>query len=135
MAFYNDPHALNKLTPPPILTRIHRDNRRSLTEGELEFTLWFGPIPVRWIARHEPGPTETSFADRQIRGPLDAWHHEHVFSEAANGVAVADQITYTHGAGAWGVFTRLVFNPLMLRLLFLYRSLRTRWGVRRLAKQ
>ena len=129
-AFHNQPRAFGKLTPLPIFMQMHRDERTSLTDGEVEFTLWFGPIPARWIARHEPGPTETSFADRQIKGPLGSWRHEHIFQEVSGGIELTDRITYTYGHGAWGVYTRLIFNPLMLRLLFFYRHLRTRLGVR-----
>src|SRR5436190_18104556 len=80
-AFHNDPRAINRLTPPPIFVQCLRDDRTSLTGGELLFRLWFGPIPVRWLARHEPGPTENSFQDRMIAGPLDSWLHQHIFKE------------------------------------------------------
>ena len=55
MDFHNDPQALARLTPPPPLMfmQVLRDDRTSLTDGELEFRLWFGPIAVRWLARHE----------------------------------------------------------------------------------
>ena len=86
MRFHEDPRALARLTPPPIIMQLHRDERRSLTEGELEFTLWFGPIPIRWLARHEPGPAPHSFADSQVKGPLAFWRHEHIFTEVAGGV-------------------------------------------------
>ena len=33
-----DPRALARLTPPPIFMRVLRDDRRSLTEGEIDFT-------------------------------------------------------------------------------------------------
>ena len=77
--FHQHQQALAKLTPPPIIMQLHRDDRRSLTEGELEFTLWFGPLPIRWIARHEPGPTPDSFADTQVLGPMAFWRHEHIY--------------------------------------------------------
>jgi uncharacterized protein len=132
IAFHEHPRAFAKLTPPPIFVQMHRNALKSLTEGEVEFTLWFGPIPARWIARHEPGPTTTSFADRQIKGPLKAWRHEHIFTEVSDGVELTDCITYEHQPGGWwGIFTRLFFNRMMLRVLFTYRHLRTRLGVRR----
>lgn len=131
IAFHSDPDALARLTPPPIIVRLHRDDRSSLTEGELEFTLWFGPIPVRWIARHEPGPTPVSFADRQVRGPLRAWRHEHLLEVVAGGVRLTDRIVFEHAAGGpWSIFTRLAFARINLRLLFLYRHMRTRFGTR-----
>ena len=129
VAFHNDKRAIRWLTPPPILIRFHRDERTSLTSGELDFTLWFGPLPVKWTARHEPGPTETSFQDRMLRGPLDTWVHQHVFREVPGGVELQDHLTYAHRGGLWGIFTRLLFDGLPLRILFIYRH----WQTRRIA--
>jgi ligand-binding SRPBCC domain-containing protein len=131
IAFHSDPAALSRLTPPPVIMQLHRDDRSSLTEGELEFTLWFGPVPARWVARHEPGPTATSFADRQIRGPLKSWRHEHVFEAVPGGVKLTDHIRYEHAeGGAWSLFTRVFFSKPNLRVFFIYRHLRTRLGTR-----
>ena len=129
--FHEDPRALARLTPPPIIMQLHRDDRRSLTEGEIEFTLWFGPIPFRWIARHEPGPRPHSFADRQVKGPLAYWRHEHIFREVEGGVELTDRIRLAHRRNLLGVFTWLAFDGLPLRLLFAYRHWRTRRALRR----
>lgn len=126
IAFHGDPRALGWLTPPPIIMRIQHDTRSSLTEGDLEFTLWFLFVPVRWTARHEPGSTETSFRDRMLRGPMRFWLHEHRFEEVDDGIELVDHVTYEHKRGWQGVLTRLVFDGLPLRLLFFYRHLRTR---------
>lgn len=128
--FHEGPSALARLTPPPIIMQLHRDERRSLTEGELEFTLWFGPIPIRWLARHEPGPTTHSFADSQVKGPLAYWRHEHIFTEVEGGVELTDRIELAHRGGLTGVFTRLAFDGLPLRVLFAYRHWRTRRALR-----
>ena len=130
IAFHEDPRALSILTPPPIFMQKVRDDRTSLTAGDLEFRLWFGPLPVRWWARHEPGPTETSFTDRQIEGPMAHWEHQHVFTPVAGGVELLDHITLAHKPGLPGLLTRLIFDGLPLRLLFFYRHLRTRLALR-----
>lgn len=124
--FHADPRALAKLTPPPIVMRLHRDERSSMTQGEIEFTLWFGPLPIRWIARHEPGPSPHSFADQQIKGPLAYWRHEHIFTEKSGGVELTDRIVLEHRPGIVGWMTRLFFDGLPLRMLFAYRHQRTR---------
>lgn len=130
VAFHDQPGALQKLTPPPIFPQALRDTRTSLTAGELEFRLWFGPIPVRWLARHEPGPIATSFTDRMVEGPLAYWVHQHIFEPVPEGVALIDRITLAHKPGLVGLLTRLVFDGLPLRFLFVYRHWRTRMGVR-----
>jgi hypothetical protein len=130
-AFHEDPKALSRLTPFPIIMRVHRDERSSLSEGELEFTLWFGPIPARWIARHETGPTPTSFVDRMVKGPMRAWRHEHIFQETAGGIEMTDRITYEHRpVSFWGVFTRIFFSKPFLAFLFFYRHQRTKAATR-----
>jgi len=127
-AFHADPNAFGKLTPPPIFAQVHRRELNSMTDGELEFTLWFGPLPVRWLAKHEPGPTEHSFADRMMRGPMRFWLHRHIFEPVEGGVRLTDRITLAHKPGFPGLLTRLFFDGLPLRFLFFYRHLRTRWG-------
>lgn len=134
MAFHSEPGALWKLTPPPIFPQALQDTRTSLTSGELVFRLWFGPIPVRWVARHEPGPTPTSFTDRMIEGPMALWEHQHIFETVAGGTALVDRIALAHKSGLPGLLTRLVFDGLPLRILFLYRHWRTRQGVRQYAE-
>lgn len=135
-AFHAAPNAFRKLTPPPIIMQLHRNELKSLTDGEVEFTLWFGPVPLRWIAQHEPGPTETSFIDRQISsGPLKYWEHQHIFREVEGGVELVDHITYAHKSRLpLGLFTQLVFHPIFLRILFLYRHIRTRLALRAASK-
>lgn len=129
MAFHEDPSALAKLSPPPIFMQLHRDGRTSLTEGTLEFTLWFGPLPIRWTAQHQPGPTDTSFADMMLKGPMAYWRHEHIFEPAQEGVTLIDRVTLAHKPGLAGILTRLMFDGIPLRILFYYRHLRTRMAV------
>jgi ligand-binding SRPBCC domain-containing protein len=125
IAFHENPSNLPKLTPPPIFIHIQRDNRSSLSEGEIEFTLWFGPFPVTWLALHEPGPTGHSFADLALNSPLDYWRHEHIFEQLENGVALVDRVSYAHKPGFRGIVTRLFFGKIPLVILFNYRHLQT----------
>lgn len=128
--FHSKAGTLKKLTPPPIFVQIRRDDRITMTEGEVDFTLWFGPIPVRWIARHEPGPIDTSFIDRMIRGPMAYWQHEHIFEAVPDGVALTDRLTFAHKKGLQGILTLLLFDGIPLRILFFYRHWRTRLALK-----
>ena len=133
MAFHVHPKAFKRLTPPPIFIQVHRNELTSLRNGEVEFTLWFGVIPVRWIARHEAGPIETSFMDRQIKGPLERWEHQHLFQPIEGEPAkteLIDRITIEHKTGWRGWLTRLFLDGLPLRFLFMYRHQRTKWALR-----
>lgn len=131
-AFHAQPDAFSKLTPPPIFVQMRENKLTSLTNGTVDFNLWFGPIPVHWIAQHRPGPTPTSFIDQQISGPLAYWEHHHLMRAVTDGVELIDRITIEHKSGLAGLLTRLFFDGLPLRLLFIYRHLRTRLGMRRL---
>ena len=126
MRFHRSPGAFQRLSMPPLVTRIDRDGRRSLTEGELAFTLWIGPVPIPWTARHEPGPIETSFRDVQVAGPMASWEHEHIFISHPQGARMVDRIVYAHHPGWRGWMTRLFFDGPALRLLFVYRHWQTR---------
>ena len=124
--FHEDPRALQRLTPVFMPLKIVRDERRSLTEGDVELRMGPGPLSFRWLARHEPGPTEASFTDRMAKGPMAHFVHQHIFEELASGVALTDRITLAHRPGWRGILTRLVFDGPALRLLFMYRHWRTR---------
>ena len=71
-----------------------------------------------------------SFVDRQISGPMQSWVHTHSFTQKADGVELQDQIVLEHKPGLPGLLTRLMFDGLPLRILFLYRHFRTRLGTR-----
>jgi len=131
IAFHEAPDVFGKLAPPPIFMRIQEDNRTSLTDGDLKFTLWFGPVPISWHAQHEPGPTEHSFADLMLDGPMQYWRHEHIFEEAEGGIRLIDRVTIAHKRGFQGLLTRLMFDGIPLRILFFYRHLRTRIALER----
>lgn len=126
--FHQDTSALRRLSPPPIFAQLH--HIEPLAEGSLsEFTLWFGPIPVRWRAIHSH-VSNAGFTDTQEQGPLQFWQHQHQFVAIdEKRTEVRDSIQYTHPAGWRGLFTRLVFNKPGLWALFSYRKLATRRAV------
>lgn len=129
VAFHESPDAFSKLVPPPMIAQLREDNRTSNTEGDLKFTLWMGPIPIKWHAQHQTGPTETSFADLMVDGPMAYWRHEHIFTDVEGGVKLTDRVTLAHKAGLQGLLTRLMFDGIPLKFLFFYRHLRTKWVV------
>lgn len=124
--FHRDTRALRRLTPPPMLAVMGRVE--PLAEGSTaEFTLWLGPVPIRWLARHHDVDALHGFTDEQVRGPLQHWRHTHRFSLIEPGITrVNERIEYEHRSGLMGLFTRLMFSPLGLRFLFAYRARVTR---------
>lgn len=131
-AFHRDTRVLKKLTPPPIFAQIHAFE--PLGEGSrASFTLWFGPLPVRWEAVHsDVGPH--GFTDTQVKGPLASWQHTHRFSATGpSRTRVDERIVYQHAGGVRGLISRLLFARPALYLLFTARKYLTRRGVSRLS--
>lgn len=132
-AFHGDTCALKDLTPPPIITQIHRVE--PLGEGSrAEFTLWFGPLPIRWCAVHSAvGPN--GFTDTQESGPMKYWAHTHRFTALSDELTqIHEHIEYAHHTGLRGLFSRLLFFRPGLYMLFTARKMLTRWHLRRRAK-
>jgi ligand-binding SRPBCC domain-containing protein len=138
LRFHEKPNALKLLTPPTLIVQIIRDQRVSIIQGTVEFILWFGPLPVRWKARHESGPIPTSFTDRMIIGPMARWEHQHIFrtvearidGRIENCVELSDKLTFSHKHGWQGWLTRFLFGDPALAFLFWYRHWRTQRACR-----
>ena len=127
--FHRDTRALKRLTPPPVFVRLHRVE--PLAEGSVsEFTLWVGPLPLRWTAVHR-GVGDRGFTDVQAEGPAAKWEHTHTFVPLADGrTEIREHIEYEHKSGPIGLVTRILFAKPNLLGMFFYRSLVTRWHLR-----
>ena len=131
--FHRDPHILKRLTPPPLIMQIH--HFEPLAEGSIaDFTLWFGPLPIRWVAVHVNVNFPHSFTDIQRAGPLKYWRHTHSFIPISNSLTrVNDTIEFAHDACPKGLLSRLLFPRPALKMLFTYRKAVTRWMIESLA--
>ena len=130
-AFHRDTGVLKQLTPFPIIAQLHQFE--PMEEGSnAYFTLWFGPVPLRWHAVHSNvGPW--GFTDTQVSGPLRSWQHTHRFTAIdPETTRVDDHIVFEHEGGLRGVVTRLLFAWPGLLYLFTARKWLTRRGVARL---
>ena len=134
-AFHFEPGILKTLTPPLMIMQVHKFEPLA-EESVAEFTMWMGPIPVRWKAVHSK-VSKTSFTDTQVSGPMKSWVHTHTFSELSDNVTeVHEHIEYEHFGGLRGIWSRLLFPRPGLIALFTIRKLITRREVRkRLADQ
>jgi ligand-binding SRPBCC domain-containing protein len=83
--FHASAESLRAITPPLIPITLHSAPRQMADGDEMDFTMWMGPLPVRWVARVED-VSSTGFLDRQVQGPFSAWMHRHSF-------AVVDEAT------------------------------------------
>ena len=127
-AFHHSTAALKQLSPPPMWVQLH--HVEPMDEGSTaEFTLWLGPLPIRWHAIHH-NVSHFGFTDVQLRGPARFWRHTHTFTPLPDGrTRVDDHVEYEHDTGWRGLLTRFLFSPPNLKLLFTYRKWATQRGV------
>lgn len=128
--FHRQSASMGAITPPPVIVRIQRAPAILNSEDEMAFTMWMGPVPIRWLARIEE-VTPTGFVDRQLRGPFRQWVHRHTFRSVSPTVTeVIDEITITLSDTwywklvGWGMYQSLP-------LLFAYRA----WQTKRLVRK
>lgn len=123
-AFHQDSRALKLLTPPPVFVQMHRVDL--LSEGSIaDFTLWMGPLPVRWVAAHSEVEMLSGFTDTQMRGPFASWVHRHSFEPCgAAETEVIDDIQAEFCRGFSGLLGRLMW--VNLPFMFFYRGWVTR---------
>ena len=128
--FHHGTDALKRLTPPPTIVQLQEIE--PLTEGSVSrFTLWVGPLPLRWKAVHRE-VSEYGFTDIQAEGPAKKWVHRHRFTPATQDTTeIHEHIEYEHKRGFWGIVTRFLFARPNLYVMFTYRKFATRWHLRR----
>jgi ligand-binding SRPBCC domain-containing protein len=124
-AFHAAAASLGAITPPLMPMQLHHAPERLDAGDEMRFTLWLGPLPVRWLACLEEATPE-GFVDRQVEGPFAAWTHRHRFvavDEATTEVVDEIEARFKRHV-VWGVVGLAMW--LGLPLLFAYRGWKTR---------
>ncbi len=129
--FHFQPGILKVLTPPLMIMQVHRFD--PLADGSIgEFTMWMGPIPVRWKAEHS-NVSQTSFTDTQVSGPMKSWVHTHTFRSLGDDLTeVHEHIEFEHFGGLKGLWSRMLFPKIGLNVLFSIRKRITRRKVAQL---
>jgi ligand-binding SRPBCC domain-containing protein len=127
--FHADTSALKTLNPPFVIVQLHRVD--PMADGSIsEFTLWMGPLPIRWRAIHS-GVGTNGFTDTLVNGPLASWRHTHRFKLMnENTTEILEHIEYEYLSGWRGIIPRMLFGRLGLTFLFTYRK----WATRRALK-
>jgi len=129
-AFHFEPGILKILTPPLMIMRVHQFEPLA-EESIADFTMWMGPIPVRWQAVHS-NVSASGFTDTQTSGPMKSWIHTHSFAARnENTTEVHEHIVFEHFGGLRGIWSRILFPRFALLALFTMRKLITRREVRR----
>jgi ligand-binding SRPBCC domain-containing protein len=123
--FHSSSASMGAITPPPIIVRVHAAPLKLTSGDRMDFTLWAGPVAIRWVACIEDASTR-GFTDRQLSGPFGSWAHRHEFVRVADDTTdVVDRIEATYKKHLWwGLVGRLMW--LGMPILFAYRAKRTR---------
>ena len=59
-AFHQQQASLASITPPPIRVELHRIPEPFASGGVMDFTLWFGPLPIHSVKSISPPPVNGS---------------------------------------------------------------------------
>lgn len=124
-AFHRQSASMGAITPPPVIVKVHSAPELLADGDEMDFTLWLGPLPIRWHARIE-AVSEAGFIDRQLRGPFRKWEHHHRFEQVdETTTAVIDEVTAELSSNLfWKVVGASMW--LSLPMLFAFRGWKTR---------
>jgi ligand-binding SRPBCC domain-containing protein len=125
-SFHADTSALKVLNPPFVIVQLHRVD--PMAEGSIsEFTLWMGPLPIRWRAIHsDVGPS--GFTDTLEDGVMASWRHTHSFEKIDERLTqIREHIEYEYLSDWRGLASGILFSRLGLMALFTYRK----WATRR----
>ena len=128
--FHSSTMALKILTPPPLFVKFN--HLEPMGEGSrADFTMWFGPIPIHWVAVHSAVDPIEGFTDTQVEGPFKTWIHRHTFNRLSDDTTlIIDEFKgQLSDHLIRGVVSRFMW--LTLPILFSYRARQTRLAVER----
>ena len=120
--FHQREDVLDLLTPPWQPVKIIRREGGLEIGATTEFIIQLAFIPVPWIARHvECRPYEV-FIDRQIKGPMVSWEHQHIFKQKeSQQTQLIDRIDYEIPGGWLSEFILGWWVNSRLKEMFKYR--------------
>ena len=122
--FHAQSDSMRAIAPPPIVVQMHTAPTELAEGDEMVFSLWFGPLPVRWRARIED-VTPAGFIDRQLAGPFETWVHRHSFLPIDETTTeIRDEIELTLQRNPFWSMVGMAMR-INLPFLFVYRAWRT----------
>jgi ligand-binding SRPBCC domain-containing protein len=124
-AFHRQSKSMGAITPLPAIVRVHQAPHELGEGDEMEFTIWIGPLPIRWKAHIEQVYSQ-GFTDQQLRGPFKKWTHRHSFHPLdPETTEIQDEIEATLRVHLlWGLVGLGMW--LGLPVMFAYRAWKTR---------
>ena len=101
--FHEQADVLSLLIPPWESARVIQPAKISKVGADAIIeTKLFGPIKIRWIARHTLYDPPRMFEDVQLKGPFRSWRHRHIVESHVEGAILRDVIDYEPPLGFLG---------------------------------
>lgn len=120
--FFQDPHNLERITPPTLNFHIQKVSSSEITQGTLiDYTLKIHGVPVKWRTKIDQWDPPSKFVDTQLQGPYSLWHHTHEFRPFCGGTLMVDTVRYRVPMGylGWLVAGKIVRSE--VESIFSYR--------------
>jgi ligand-binding SRPBCC domain-containing protein len=125
-AFFTHAKNLLRITPPDMSFKVTSENLPDEIYPGMIITYRLKPllgIPVSWATEITHVVPMKYFVDEQRHGPYRMWHHEHHFSEAADGgVLMRDVVHYQLPLGILGRLAHWLLVNKQLTNIFDYRK-------------
>lgn len=123
--FHRRADSMAAITPPLMPVQLDPAPERMDSGDQMAFTMWLGPLPVRWRA-YISQMSPAGFSDHQLEGPFRYWVHHHRFVPLDQySTEVVDKVEAgLKWHGLWGLVGLAMW--LGLPLLFAYRGWKTR---------
>jgi ligand-binding SRPBCC domain-containing protein len=122
-SFFEQAENLARITPPWLDFRILTPTPIRMGLGtEIEYTIhWLG-VPVRWYTRITDYDPPHRFVDEQLRGPYRQWRHLHSFNTDNGRTRMIDRVDYILPFGVVGRMAHTVLVRNQLCGIFDYRQ-------------
>lgn len=106
-AWHERPQALAELIPPGAPVKV-LEHTGGIHDGALVvLAIGWGPLRLRWFARHQDYRPGVSFVDVQERGPFTRWQHTHSFEALSPDTCrLRDHIAYALPLGLPGALVK-----------------------------
>jgi len=124
--FYEKVESLMQITPPKMAFWAESDHERMVKGAEI--ILHFRVLrlfSIGWVKKIVESMPPERFEDIQESGPLQYWHHKHLFVQHGIQTEVIDEVDYELPLGFLGALIDLVCIRRVLNRMFRFRHRRT----------
>jgi uncharacterized protein (TIGR01777 family) len=117
-AWHERPGAFERLLPPWERVSVVEQTGGLEDGARLALRVRYGPVSLRWVARHRDTLPGRRFVDEQVEGPFSRWIHFHRFDpDGPASSRMTDRIEYAPPLGPVGTAAGPIIRRRLERLL------------------